>query len=154
MDFIFSPTFLAHLFNRYYVKDDALYRQASPGSFQTQLTYGMHPLRLAPSVRATLDIDPDNFPHPFHMSLVAYLLHHVKPIAKPKTSLHLYMPEHFAPYRMPRHSRVIHVSYNRADFSKDNLRLVLLAPPNPKSPAAQRLQRNKTQATTKLKHLT
>lgn len=121
--YTFNPTLLAFLFNRYRVEGDALLNT----EFGKRITHGSTSMRLSPNTLRSLDTTPECIPSSFHFSLVAYILHHVEPAHKPKTSVHLYKPEDFSPWRMSRNARVVHVSYNRADFSKDNLKLIHLA---------------------------
>lgn len=118
-----NPTFLAFLFNRYRVEGDALINT----EFSKRITHGSTSMRLSPNTLRSLDTTPECIPSPFPFTLVAYILHHIEPTHKPKTSMHLYKPEDFKPWRMSHKARVVHISYNRADFSKGNLKLIHLA---------------------------
>lgn len=123
--YTFNPALLAFLFNRYRVKGDALYNR----ELGRRMTHGANPMRLSPQLLQSLGVSPSDLPAHFPFTLVAYILHHVKPRNPPpddRAHLHLYKPEDFTQRRMSRDARVVHVSYNRADFSKDNLKRIQL----------------------------
>lgn len=121
--YTFNPALLAFLFNRYRVEGEALLNV----DFSKRITHGSTSMRLSPNTLRSLNTPPEDIPSNFRFTLVAYILHHVTPLRKRPTTMHLYQPEDFKPWRISRNAQVVHISYNRADFSKDNLKLVYLA---------------------------
>jgi hypothetical protein len=107
-DTTISPIIIAYLHDNFRVSGKHLYKRYTTKAkpITSGHNYPILPTHLPPSI------------HRLTYATIAYVLHHTAP---PPNPLLLTPPDAYEPFHIPMHARVVHRSYNSADFSKDNL---------------------------------